>query len=276
MDRASIITRVKIKMDEFTPPGVRLPFDDYIGPVLDEAAKEIAEMVPLHFLTPVSMVVKTTKRSITDDVATLTTATIHPFRIGDYITVSGITEEVSYNGTFQVTVVGADYKTLSYALTHTDEAEDDETGGTIIPQITIEDYKAYFLTPSDYLRLYELKFPLWTKSVRDTVKVDSDAGRLQDNPYLRSGIGRPSVVITTTQLTGGSLGQYFVCGRVETLAIPKILYVAIPRPEDLNDKIIDQLSWLCTSKLFIITGYPDKAKAMFEQFGISMQLLIKV
>lgn len=276
MERAAIISRVKIKMDEFTPAGVGLPFEDYIGPVLDEAAKELAEMVPLHFLSPRSLVLSTTKRSIDTNVATLTLASPHGYFVGDYVTVAGITTHLEYNGTFQVTAVSSDRLSFSYALTHANETETADTGGYVSPRIIIEDNRAYISKPSDFLRLYEMKFPLWTKPVREVTKVDSEVGRRQENPYLKSGIGRPSVVLHTTQPAGGSLGEYLICGRVETSTLPKALYVPIQKPEELKDQIIDQLVWFTAVKMFIITGYPDKAKLVNEQFGLSMQLLIQV
>jgi len=39
-------------MDEFIPEGVALPFDDSIGPLLDESALELLERAPLYLITP--------------------------------------------------------------------------------------------------------------------------------------------------------------------------------------------------------------------------------
>lgn len=55
MDRAGLINKVKIKMDEFTPDGVSLPFDEYIGPLLDESARNVQQICPLHLLTPTAI-----------------------------------------------------------------------------------------------------------------------------------------------------------------------------------------------------------------------------
>ena len=57
MERQGLITKVKIKLDEYTPEGVSLPFDTFIGPMLDESALEILDKAPLHLLTATILVV---------------------------------------------------------------------------------------------------------------------------------------------------------------------------------------------------------------------------
>jgi len=55
MDRTGLINKVKVIIDEFAPEGVGMPFDEYIGPLLDESAREITLEGPLYLLVPLSI-----------------------------------------------------------------------------------------------------------------------------------------------------------------------------------------------------------------------------
>lgn len=56
MNRNGIINGVKVKMDEMTPDGVSVPFEESIGPVLDDCAKELLRVAPLHILPHTNLV----------------------------------------------------------------------------------------------------------------------------------------------------------------------------------------------------------------------------
>ena len=273
MNREGIITKVKIKLDEVTPEGIDLPFDDIIGPILDECAKDVAKSAPLHFLIPVSMIYKTLTREIDTNVAILGLSTTHNLKPGDIITVSGITTHLEYNGTFTITAVTE--TTISYSLTHNDETQTSDTGGVIsLVRIFSASERKYYLTvPSRYLRLYEIKFPAWPISIRETVKIGSLKGKMDDNSYLQSWNGTPAVVIKTLQPAGGILAKYLVCSRVTIDSIPIALYVEIPEPENLPDDLIDALTWLTSSKVLQISGEAEKASGAMQQYALSIATL---
>jgi hypothetical protein len=194
VDRAGLVNRVKIKLDEFTPEGVGLPFDEYIGPVLDECVRTIQEAAPLHLLTA-----------------------------------SPITGEISY-----------------------------------------ESYKAYLPLPADFVRLYEIRFPLWKRSVRKAIKPEDPEFRIQENEYLSGGYARPVVSIVYK-----SNGPVLECSKVLENTVPdRKLYVAESKPESLNDDLSEPLTWLCASRIFTIMGYPDKAQLLQTQYVGSLSQLI--
>lgn len=56
MNRNGIINGVKVKMDEMTPDGVSVPFEESIGPILDDCAKDILRVAPLHLLPHTNLV----------------------------------------------------------------------------------------------------------------------------------------------------------------------------------------------------------------------------
>jgi hypothetical protein len=72
----------------------------------------------------------TTKRKVVSNVATLTTASNHSYSVGDVVIISGVTD-VTYNGTVTITATPS-LTTFSYALTHANEAEVADTGGSVI------------------------------------------------------------------------------------------------------------------------------------------------
>lgn len=273
MNREGIYQKVKIKMDEVTPAGVDLPFDDLIGPILDECAKEVAQVAPLHLLSPFSMVSKTLTRMIDANIATLKIGT-HPFLVGEVVTISGITIELEHNGDYTLIAVTAD--SISYALTHADELETADTGGIVTYKTIVTGNKAYITKPQDFLKLYEMKFPLWQKTVRETIKPGSGKGDHQDNPYLASGIGRPTVMLQTTTPTGGTYGEYLVCAKVEVAATPIAMYIKIQKPEELPEQLIDSLTWLAAAKVVQIGGRVDLAQGLNQQYQLSLTQLAKV
>jgi len=203
MERQALINMVKIKLDEFAPEGATLPFDETIGPMLDESARTILETGPLFLITP--------------------------------------------------------------------EPIPTEEGEPLVSIIKYEENKAFIPVPNDFIRLYRIKFPLWKKHVIRTISEENPLYKIQENEFLASGYGRPYVAIVNRKFTGdASIKRYFECGRVEDPApasiTPTALYVKNCKPEELNDLFANILTWLCTSKVFGVLAYADKAKMAFEQF----------
>jgi hypothetical protein len=285
MDRSGIITKIKIKMDEVTPPGVDLPFDDLIGPTLDDCAKEIILICPLHLLTPseislipVRPIAHSLTREVHSNTARITTSVPHAFLAGDHIKVEGFRNAEYLNGSFIIGAVDNDSE-FTYPVTHESTESVSDLTGIItwegVPTIYFENNLAYILTPSDFVRLYEMKFPSWLIPVRETTKVDSDRGKIQENPYLKAGIGRPVVIIKDTKPTGSSLGKWLACGKVASDETPIALYVKEHKPEEIPDKLIDALTWLTASKVLQISGNGDLAQGLMAQYQSIMVQLSK-
>jgi hypothetical protein len=72
MDRSAIITRIKIKMDEFTPVNedITHPLDSYIQPTVNQAALELLKNTPLAKLAPedVALYKKDSKGAVTGSI----------------------------------------------------------------------------------------------------------------------------------------------------------------------------------------------------------------
>ena len=193
MLRSELIKRVKIKLDEYSPTDVALPFDNYIGPLLDESARDLLERGPLRLIIPTS------------------------------IPLAGV--------------------------------------------LYLND-KSYIPVPADYVRLYEIKYPLWKRSVRVAISRENPLYQVQENEFLKGGYGRPNVAIVETSVDGGDVTKYLECSKVvdpEGIGLtPVATYVKTDLPENLNDLLVDSLTWLATSKIFVVTGYGDKAKITLD------------
>jgi len=212
MTTADLIKKIKTNLEEFTPDGVALPFDEtYLSTVMQEAAREITMVAPARLITPTDIPMENTN--------------VPP-----------------------------------------------------VPQIFYKDSKSYIRVPSDYLRLYEIKFPLWKRSVRQAYPVESPEYRMQENESLAPGYGRPFVGIVDTPWVAGSPSYLWLeCGRVENPApatiTPIATYVKIPAPEDIKTQLVDSYCWLCAAKLFIILEQPNSAKMAMDQYVQGLKII---
>ncbi len=200
MTRSALIILVKKKLDEYAPEGIDLPFDDYIGPLLDESARDLLAKAPLHLVAPTSI-----------------------------------------------------------SLTNT----------------VFENDKSYIPVPSDWIRIHEIRYPLWKKSVRTAISAENPEYKRQENEYIKGGYGRPEVVVVTTSVLGGALTRYLECSKVIDGATPLVAtYVKTEEAQFLNDLLVDSLTWLTASKIFVVTGYGDKAKITLDLSNQALAQLI--
>jgi hypothetical protein len=199
MERVGLINKVKVIIDEFAPESTGLPYEDYIGPLLDESAREILLLGPLHLISP-----------------------------------------------------------------------------TALPSpVTYQDDLAYIQRPDNFLRLYEVRFPKWKRSVREAISRQNDRYAVQENEYIRAGYGRPSVTIVNTTING-TTGTFLECGRVDQGAAPvTALYVREELPENIDDTFADALAWRCASKVLATVGDANRSKGALDQSLVHLQMLIK-
>lgn len=191
MDRNGLINLVKIKLDEFTPTGVDLPFNNYIDPILEECAVEVLEQAPLGLITPANLILTSKK---------------------------------------------------------------------------FENYTLYIPVPSDYIRLYEMKLPGWTKSVRRAITEEDPDFAIQENEHTKAGLARPVVVIKDA-VPQSTAGKYLACAKASSDADPTIYkYVKSEKPENLDERLSEALTWLCASKILQVEGYGDKSVAANQEF----------
>lgn len=212
MNRTELANKVKVILDEFSPEGVGLPFDQYIGPALDESAREIVLEGPLYLLAPSLIPLAT-------------------------------------------------------------------TGETPESLVKYEGDCAYIQEPADFARLYELKYPLWKKSVRETISKGNEQYKLQENEYLRSGYARPHVARITRSFSGTAPARYLECGKVVdpgegTLSPDVALYVKTTKPEELASEFVDALCYRTAGKVLLSLGDANRSKMALEQSVVHLNKLI--
>jgi hypothetical protein len=207
VDRQGLINKVKVILDEFSPEGVGMPFEEYIGPLLDESAREIVLDGPLYLLTPLPIPL--------------------------------------------------------------------EGGEPPVSILKYEDDRAYIPVPPDFVRIHEVKFPLWKRSVHEAITRENERYNMQENEYLRSGYGRPCVALVRKQFPGETQTRYLECGKVLDGAVPDTaLYVKETLPEDLAEEFADTLAWRTASKVLATLGDANRAKVALEQSVVHLTRLI--
>lgn len=119
----------------------------------------------------------------------------------------------------------------------------------------------YYTSLGDYVRLGEYASDDFDMPVHIADPVDSEAYRLEGNPYLRSGAGRPRVYIgqfTVNNKTGLYLKSR---GKPKRVMIQK----RVESEARLNERALDPLSWFVAGDVFAIFGEMEKAKLCYEK-----------
>jgi hypothetical protein len=116
--------------------------DNVLAEIGDEAAKDgiwvywssTGASAATIEVTDTTLILKVTvgtvHRAVTTNVATIGTSAAHGLIVGSTVVISGM-GDAAYNGTFTVTVV-PDTVHFKFALTHADETETADAGGTVI------------------------------------------------------------------------------------------------------------------------------------------------
>ncbi len=200
-------TRVKIKVDEYTPAGVSHAFDDYLEPMIQESADELSDKAPLYLLEPTVWV------------------------------------------------------------------EDLVDGGDGI-NIRYEDDLALIDTPSDFARIYEVKFPQWKRSVHLAITPDNPDYEKQQNEYTKAGYGRPAVYLKTGEVESELFAKLIICGKVLDGALPSaLLYIAYKTAANMPNVLDEAMTWLAASKILQVLG--DSANAQLAEGRHQTDLQIK-
>ena len=202
MDRSGLISRIKVKLDEFTPDeGVNHPFDTLIEPMLDEAANEIINLAPLYLF-------------------------VH---------------------------TGLDDSGAIYANSF-----------------------AYIEIPANFIRLARVKYPAWEKAVTEAISIEHPDYKIFDNPYLRGGTANPKVAIVDEN-PDITYGKYLKCYKVaDGVQADEFTYIAQTSAQDIPNKVVDALTWLCALKIAkIADGFKDKIEAIDSEFQKSLLLIVK-
>lgn len=122
-------------------------------------------------------------------------------------------------------------------------------------------YTGYVTLPSDFLKMTSFKMDDWSRPVTTFISDLHPVYRLQHNKYTRGGTEKP-----VCALIGDSTGiilEYYSVKNSHT--IEKANYIAETLPEDLNDLLVEPLTWMCASIVFQIMEMPKQSELALNQ-----------
>jgi hypothetical protein len=119
----------------------------------------------------------------------------------------------------------------------------------------------YIALPADFWRLSSFQMLEWSRPVTVPITPIDPKYDLQKSKYSRGGIDKPVVVLTWYGTT--KVVEYYSVITAHTLG--HFRYVPITLPEELQDNMVDALTWLIAEKVLQITGQLDLAKLAYEK-----------
>lgn len=126
--------------------------------------------------------------------------------------------------------------------------------------------RAIIDTPINFARIYEVKFPMWEKSVFKAISPDNPDYALQQNKHTRAGYGRPVVMLQEEEADEetATYVNAIVCGKCIDGSLPTtLLYITYLTPANMPEKLEEALTWLAASKILQIMEMPNQAQITF-------------
>ena len=132
----------------------------------------------------------------------------------------------------------------------------------------------YVPLADNFVRLVSFKMSEWKRPVSIALKSTDPAYKKQTNKYTRGGINKPVAAFShrTISATQKRVLEYFSI--VSSHAIDWLYYIQETAAEDLQDNLVDALTWNIAGTVLEITERPDLAKLAFEQELLSYKNLV--
>lgn len=129
------------------------------------------------------------------------------------------------------------------------------TGGSVA---FADNKSGYVPLPDDYLRLVSFKMDCWSRAVTSAISEFDPLYAKQGNEYLRGTHTKPVVVFRNDSDLGRILEYYSVTEGQH--GAERGLYLASCVAEELEDDLVDPLSWLVAGQILSTVGEFDLAK----------------
>lgn len=130
--------------------------------------------------------------------------------------------------------------------------------GNVVP---VDDKTGYIVLPADFLRLVALKMECWHRPVTEPMGEDHPDYILQRNQYTRGGCAKPKAVIRWDATAGAKVLEYYSVTDLNAHLVERADYIASTEAENLDDTLIDPLTWLVVAKVFQIMGEEEATQA---------------
>lgn len=122
--------------------------------------------------------------------------------------------------------------------------------------------------PADYLRLYDFKMHEWERPCANPITVDDPRYKFQLNKYTRGGKCKPVLVYYFDNEFKSFALKYFSVQSDHTVDYAQ--YIQDQKPENIDNKLIDPLTWLLAMNVLMIMGRDQTvisiAKTRYEEW----------
>lgn len=150
---------------------------------------------------------------------------------------------------------------------------------TIAPSPTAltspDDGSGYIVLPDDYIRLQSFKMASWQIDVIEPIIPANPLYRHQKNKHARGGAVKPICVVNRKVVSGvvkKILEYYSVTPEAHTL--DQFVYIPEVAAENVQDNLVDAMTWVAAAKVLETTGSSDASKRAFEMLELSLQNLM--
>jgi len=146
-----------------------------------------------------------------------------------------------------------------------------------IENVSLVYNKNYFVVPTGYLRFGSAMCSDWESSVTRLVRpeYEPDLYKIIKNPIITKGIANPYAAITTKVVeedgvdTTKEVIELYNTEETSTT----LTYVKSCLAEDLDNRLVPALSWLCATKILLITGRKE-AEVANSTYNEQIKLLL--
>jgi len=128
--------------------------------------------------------------------------------------------------------------------------------------------------PSDFVRFVALKMHSWSRTVTRAISENDPEYAMQSNEFLRGSNDKP-VVVYRYDITDGKVLEYYSVLTGDH-AIDRALYLKSTTAEDMDEDLVDPLSWLVAETILNTLGEIEAGKAARAQLTewINMRAII--
>lgn len=142
-------------------------------------------------------------------------------------------------------------------------------------QVENTDNTGYIVLPDDFLRLVSFKMSVWKRAVTQAISEENPLYNKQKNTYTRGGIAKPVAVIRfePSENNRKVLEYYSVTNNNHN--IDRLLYVDRKFAENLQDDLVDPLTWICASKVLDVMEQPELGAVAYKKATDFMQLRVR-
>lgn len=117
----------------------------------------------------------------------------------------------------------------------------------------------YIVLPTDFLKLVSFKMAEWSRSVTEAITEHHPLYKRQSYPALRGSYRKPVAVFRTLYGVGKVLDYYSVPEGLHT--VDHATYLASVVAEELDEILIDPLSWMTAALILDTVGENEIAKS---------------